>query len=130
VVVVVGLVVVVRGLVVVTVLNSERSEREVQPGSLRSTLPSRSLSRPSEHCGLGAEVEVVDDTGSVDDVVVDSSPKGNLSGVLGEGITSGAWLAGGDSERVKTKIKKGTAATANSNKTFTMGVRSLNGIGA
>jgi hypothetical protein len=90
VVVVGGFVVVAGGLVVVTTLNSERSDLEVQPGSLRSTLPSRSLSRPSEHWGLGAEVDVVEETGSVEDVVVESSPKGNLSGVSGEAMSTGA----------------------------------------
>lgn len=108
-----------------TVLNSERSDLEVQPGSLKSTLPSRSLSRPSEHCGSGAEVEVVDDTGSVE-VVVEPSPKGNASGVSGEGNASGVGFAGSGCERVRTKIKNGIAASAKSSKTFTIGWRSLN----
>jgi hypothetical protein len=124
-VVVVGALVVVAGLLVVgTVLNSERSDLEVQPGSLRSTLPSRSLSRPSEHCGSGDEVEVVD-TGSVE-VVVEPSPKGNASGVSGEGNASGVGFAGSGCERVRTKIKNGIAASAKSSKTFTIGLRSLN----
>jgi len=121
---VVGALVVAGALVVGTLLNSELSDLEVQPGSLRSTLPSRSLSRPSEHCGSRAEVEVVD-TGSVE-VVVEPSPKGNASGVSGEGNASGAGFAGSGCERVRTKIKNGIAASAKSSRTFTIGLRSLN----
>ena len=130
-VVVVGaLVVVVGALVVGTVLNSELSNLEVQPGSLgKSILPSRSLSRPSEHCGLGREVEVVDDTGSVE-VVVEPSPNGKASGVSGEGSSAGVSSAGSGCERVATKIKNGIAASASSSATFTIGLRSLNDIEA
>jgi hypothetical protein len=96
--------------VVAVVLNSELSELDRQPGSLRSILPSRSLSRPSEHCGRGAAARgvvtvVVDSIGSVELVVVDSVPKGNANGVSGEpvGIGSNAGSSTGTGSSARSK---------------------------